>query len=108
MNFFRISGNHHPQNSKKNKFRRRTMFSEEPALSSRNAALEIGMHHTTIWRSRREALKLSPYKLQVREQLNDEDKTQTIDFAQYCSNELRNDSKFLKRNFSDECKFAMS
>lgn len=108
-NHSHMGGNGRPQISEENKDRIRTMFAEDPTLSLRIAATEIGIHHTTIWRFLRRELKLFPYKLQLHQQISDEDKAKRIEFAQYCRNELGNESGYLKRIvFSDECKFSLS
>lgn len=60
-------------------------------------SLEIELHHTKIWSFLRGELELSAYKLQLQQQINDKDKIERIDFAQYCRNDLGNDSFLLKR-----------
>lgn len=86
----------------------RTLFNENPTMSLRTAAVQIGLHHTTLWNFLRRNLKLYRYKLQMHQQISDEDKLVRVNFAQCCRNELTNDSEFFKRFvFSDECKFSL-
>lgn len=84
------------------------MLSANLSLFLRNAAIEIGIPHTTIWRFLREVLKLFSYKLRIYQENNDGDMIKRIDFAKYYHNELKSDSKFLRQiGVSNECKFSM-
>ena len=104
-----LGGNGRPQISDEKKEMIRSMFNENPTVSLRTAATQVGVHHTTIWSFLRRELKLYPYKLQMAQQLSEEDETKRINFARYCRAELRFDSEFLKRVvFTDECKFSLS
>lgn len=93
--------------SEENKNNVRQMFSEEITLSLRNAAFEIRINHTIISIFLRGNVKLFPWKLQMHQQINDEDRVKATHTAQYCRNKLRGDSQFLKKLFSDECKFSL-
>lgn len=54
-------------------------------------------------------MKLFAYKLLRVQQNKDKDKVKKISFAQYCRNELENNSKVMKRVVSSgECKVFLS
>lgn len=102
-------GNGRPQISVKKKDTIRTLFNENPTISLRNSAAQIGLHRTTIWNYFRRDLKLYPYNLQLYKKTSDRNKLNGVHFAQYCQNELRNDSEFLRGIvFFDKCSFSLS
>jgi len=69
----------------------------------------VSLPHTTIWTFLRKELKMFPYKLQIGQQLSDLDKSNRIQFAQFCREQLNEDSGYLRRIiFSDECSFSLS
>lgn len=83
------------------------MYSEDPAVSLRNAGLEVGMQRTAILRFLREDLNLFPYRLQRRKHINDKNKIKRIAFVQHYRNKLYNDSMLLKQIvLFDECLFT--
>ena len=87
----------------------RDLFIDQPRMSLRSAAHQIGVSTATIRNVVRKELKLYPYKLQTSTALTEQHKSSRLNFAQYCRRELRRDTGYLERIiFSDECKFSLS
>lgn len=71
------------------------MFSEDFTSFLRKSARGIGVHLTTRWRFLRGECNLFPYTLQMQQQINDEDKIESIKSAQYRRHDLENGSRIL-------------
>lgn len=102
-------GNGRPQISQGRRARIRELFDNNPRLSLRTVASEVGVAHSTVWNILRNELNRFPYKLQRTTTLTEDHKIRRKQFAQTCRRELRDDAEYLKRIvFSDECKFTLS
>jgi hypothetical protein len=102
-------GNGRPQLSEEKKATIKSMFSDNPRLSLRQAESQIQVPKSTLWDFLRKELHLYPYKLQMGMALSDEDKQNRITFAHYIRSEFSNNNDYDSRLiFSDECSFSLS
>ena len=62
-------GNGPPQISDTVKEKIRNTFQNYPMVSTRHVAIQVGVHHTPVWRFSQRELKLYPYKLQMSQEL---------------------------------------
>lgn len=74
--------------SEKIKGRARKKFFADLSFSLDNTAIKTGIYHTAVQRILKDDSKLSPYKLQMNQESNVEDRIKRIYFALYCLNEL--------------------
>lgn len=87
----------------------RDVFVRSPGKSTRSASLELQIPQPTVWKILRKRLKMTPYKLQLVQSLNDNDKVVRKNFCQEMQHCLENDDTLFNRLiFSDECTFHIS
>lgn len=73
-----MGGNGRPLISEEKKEMIRKIFNEDPRASLRNAATQVGLHHTTIWNFLKRELELDAYKLKMHQQITDLDKVNRV------------------------------
>lgn len=84
-------------------------FTENPRSSLRHAANDLHVSHTTIDKVLRYDLKMHPYKIQVTQQLHEEDHALRISMCEDLLEKIKNDVNFLRNIiFSDEATFRLN
>ena len=87
----------------------RASFLHSPKKSTGTAAKELSMLKTTVWRVLRKRLVFKPYRIQMVQQLSDEDHRRRLDFCLQLQNLMSSDDHFLEKvQFSDEVTFHVS
>ena len=87
----------------------RTSFLHSPKKSTGTAAKELSMSKTTVRRVLRKRLVFKPYRIQMVQQLSDEDHRRRLDFCLHLQDLMSSDDHFLeKAQFSDETTFHVS
>ena len=82
-------------------------YDKSPQKSLRRGALELGLSKNTIHRILRER-KLKPYKIQILQKINDEDKDRRLEFAEEQLEVMTRIDDYLDLViFSDECIFCL-
>jgi hypothetical protein len=67
------------------------------------------MSKTAVWRVLRKPLVFKPYRIQMVQQLSDEDRRRRLDFCLHLQNLVSSDDHFLEKlQFSDESTFHVS
>ena len=98
----------HPSTSDDRVERVRTAFERKPRKSIRRASRELQLLTTTVWRVLRRRLHMTPYKLQLVQQLKDTDKPAHRDFCIPMQEKLENDGFDDRLVFSDEATFHVN
>jgi hypothetical protein len=89
--------------------RLRTSFLHSPKKSTGTAAKELSMSKATVWRVLRKRLVFKPYRIQMVQQLSDEDHRRLLDFCLQLQDLMSYDDHFLEKvQFSDEETFNVS
>lgn len=86
----------------------RESFVRSPRKSTRVAGRELGMPHQTVWKVLRTKLQFKPYRLQLLQQITENDKVRRLDFCERMLMELQNPNFGKKLVFSDESTFHLS
>ena len=101
-------GNGRPQISDEKKAEIKQLFSDNPRRSLREVGRTVSLPHTTIWYFLRKELGMFPYRLQMAQQLSDDDKTNRLTFVQRIHQKIIEDPEFLNKIiFSDECSISL-
>jgi hypothetical protein len=84
-------------------------FLHSPKKSTGTAAKELSMLKTTVWRVLHKCLVFKPYRIQMVQQLSDEDHRRRLDFCSQLQDLMSSDDHFLEKvEFSDEATFHIS
>ena len=84
-------------------------YQRSPTKSTRRASRELQLPKTTVWRVLRRRLVMKPYKLQLLQALNNDDKHKRVEFSGQIQDVIDNDNNFSERIvFSDEACFHLS
>jgi hypothetical protein len=87
----------------------RANFLHSPKKSTETAAKELSMSKTRVWRVRRKRLMFKPYRIQMVQQLSDEDHRRRLDFCLQLQDLMSSDDHFLEKvQFSDEATLHVS
>lgn len=86
----------------------RTAFQRSPRKSIRRASRELQCPTTTVWRVLRRRLHMTPYKLQLVQQLKDTDKPARRDFCIAMQQKMEDDGFDDRLVFSDEATFHVN
>jgi hypothetical protein len=87
----------------------RASFLPSLKKSTETAAKELSMSKTTVWRVLFKRLVFKPYRIQMVQQLSDEDHRRRLDFYLQLQNVMSSDNHFLEKvQFSDEATFHVS
>ncbi|GBM05117.1 hypothetical protein AVEN_124310-1 [Araneus ventricosus] len=98
-----------PSTSQENVDHIQETFTRSPRKSTRQAAVQLHMPHTTIWNVLHNRLHLNAYKVQIVQALHPNDKPRRFEFAEQILTRLEDDENYLsKRFFSDESTFHVS
>jgi hypothetical protein len=77
--------------------------------STGTAAMELLMSKTTVWGVLRKRLVFNPYRIQMVQQLSDEDHRRQLDFCLQLQDSMSSNDHFLEKvQFSDEATFHVS
>jgi hypothetical protein len=84
-------------------------FLHSPKKSTGTAATELSMSKTTVWRILLKRLVFKPYRIQMIQQMSDEDHRRRLDFCLQLQFVMSSDDHFLEKvQFSDEATFHVS
>jgi hypothetical protein len=72
-------------------------FLHSPKKSTGNAAKELSMSKTRVWRVLRKRLVFIPYRIQTVQQLSDEDHRRQLDFCLQLQDLMSSDDHFLEK-----------
>jgi hypothetical protein len=87
----------------------RASFLHSPKKSMAAAAKELSMLKTKVWSVLRKHLVFKPYRIQMEQQLSDEDHRCQLDFCLQLQHLMSSDDHFLEKvQFSDEVTFHVS
>ena len=86
----------------------RTAFEWSPRKSIRRASRELQLPTTTVWCALKRRLHMTPYKLQLAQQLKDTDKPARRDFCFAMQEKLEDDGFDDRLVFSDEVTFHVN
>lgn len=83
-----------------------TYFNRHPRSSIRSAERNLAIPRSSIHKILHERLHMFPYKINILQELQDQDPAARTWFANWCMENIQSDSSFLNRIiFSDECVF---
>jgi len=89
--------------------RDRASFLHSPKKSTGTAPKELSMSKRTVWRVLHKRLVFKPYRIQMVQQLSDEDHRRRLDFCLQLQDLMSHDDHFLEKvQFSDEATFHVS
>lgn len=98
-----------PSTSQENVDRIQETFTRSPRTSTRQAAVQLHMPHTTIWNVLHNRLHLNAYKVQIVQALHQNDKPRRFEFAEKMLTRIEDDENYLRKwFFSDESTFHVS
>jgi hypothetical protein len=87
----------------------RAIFLHSPKKSTGTAAKELSMSIPTMWRVLRKRFVFKPYRVQVVQQLSDEDHSRRLNFCLQLQDLMSSDYHFLETvQFSDKATFHVS
>jgi hypothetical protein len=87
----------------------RVSLLHSPKKPTGTAAKELSMSKTTVWRVLRKRLVFIPYRIQMVQQLSDEDHRRRVDFCLHLQDLMSSDDHFLEKvQFSVEVTFHVS
>jgi hypothetical protein len=87
----------------------RASFLHSPKKSTGTAAKELSMSKTTEWRVLHKRLVFKPYRIQMVQQLSDENHRRRLDFCLQLQDLMSSDDHFFEKvQFSDEATFHVS
>ncbi|GBO45561.1 hypothetical protein AVEN_270657-1 [Araneus ventricosus] len=98
-----------PSTSQENVDRIQETFTRSPRKSTKQAAVQLHMPHTTIWNVLHNRLHLNAYKVQIVQALHPNDKPRRFEFAEQILTRIEDDENYLRKwFFSDESTFHVS
>ncbi|GBN32483.1 hypothetical protein AVEN_262031-1 [Araneus ventricosus] len=107
--FLRRKGVGRPSTSQENVYPIQETFTRSPRKSTRQAAVQLHMPHTTIWNVLHNRLHLNAYKVQTVQALHPNDKPHRFEFAEQILTRIEDDENYLRKwFFSDESTFHVS
>jgi hypothetical protein len=87
----------------------RSSFLHSPKKSTGTAAKELSMSKTTVWRVVHKRFVFKPYRIQMVQQLSDEDHRRRLDLCLQLQDFMSSDDHFQEKvQFSDEATFHVS
>ena len=108
-NMAHIGGNGRPRISDGEIKNVRSLFENNPRLSTRQAESLLNMSRSTIQRVSRKCLFLYPYKMQNLHGISNTDKRKRVIFARHCQNLHKGMPEYLSKIVvSDECIFRLN
>ena len=98
-----------PRVSEDDVARIQAVYKRSPSKSTCRASRELQLPKTTVWRVLRRRLVMKPYKLQLLQALNNDDKHKRVEFSGQIQDVIENYNNFSERIvFSDEVCFHIS
>ena len=87
----------------------REIHKREPSTSTRTAATQLGVSHTTVRNILRKSLSFYPYRIQTLQAFHGVDPQKSLEFAHQVRSQPEGSKRYLEKIvFSDECIFLLN